>query len=91
MLNSSQELDLVDALGDMEIASKLIQSSIISDDNGNPLNPVDAHFKSLGLSKMEPVSRTSSEFSCLEKYVKDTHGHTHNIQARVQNIYRVER
>ncbi|KAJ7171802.1 poly polymerase catalytic domain-containing protein [Mycena crocata] len=87
-----KELELVDALGDMEIASKLIASNIHADVNGNPINPMDANFRSLGLSSMDPVKRSSAEFGVLEAYVRDTHGHTHShIKANVLNAYRVER
>ncbi|KAL4247742.1 Poly [ADP-ribose] polymerase [Abortiporus biennis] len=88
-----RELDLVDALGDMEIASKLIQSAILTSSDGKPLNPLDAHFKSLNLTKMEPVSdRKGKEFIALENYVRDTHGSTHgNIKVKVEGAFRVER
>ncbi|KAJ7356738.1 PARP-domain-containing protein [Mycena albidolilacea] len=87
-----KELELVDALGDMEIASKLIASNQDEDAEGNPVNPMDANFRSLGLSTMDPIQRTTDEFSVLEKYVRDTHGHTHgHIKASVLNAFRVER
>ncbi|KAJ6573971.1 poly polymerase catalytic domain-containing protein [Mycena vulgaris] len=87
-----KELELVDALGDMEIASKLIASNKHADADGNPVNPLDANFLSLGLSSMDPINRTSEEFKVLETYVRDTHGHTHShIKANVLNAYRVER
>ncbi|KAJ7480106.1 poly polymerase catalytic domain-containing protein [Mycena galericulata] len=87
-----RELELVDALGDMEIASKLIASNLHADADGNPVNPIDANFLSLGLSSMEPVQRSSGEFTTLEAYVRDTHGHTHgHIKASITHAYRVER
>ncbi|KIJ68826.1 hypothetical protein HYDPIDRAFT_147452 [Hydnomerulius pinastri MD-312] len=89
-----KELDLVDALGDMEIASKLISTSstLNKDENGNILNPLDVHFRSLGLTMMEPVSQTTKEFRSLTEYVANTHGATHmNIRATVMHAFRVER
>ncbi|KAH9891324.1 poly polymerase catalytic domain-containing protein [Cubamyces lactineus] len=87
-----KELELVDALGDMEVASKLIASAIPKDADGRPVNPLDAHFRSLQLSKMEPVARTSSEFSALETYTRDTHGATHrHYGVEVLQAFRVER
>ncbi|KAJ7806141.1 poly polymerase catalytic domain-containing protein [Mycena olivaceomarginata] len=75
-----------------EIASKLIASNQDEDAEGNPVNPMDANFRSLGLSTMDPIQRTTDEFSVLEKYVRDTHGHTHgHIKASVLNAFRVER
>ncbi|KAG6918681.1 hypothetical protein DXG01_012499 [Tephrocybe rancida] len=87
-----KELNLVDALGDMEIASKLISSNLHADADGIPINPVDANFRSLGLSKMEVVPAHSGEFQTLESYVRDTHGATHrHIQVAITHAYRVER
>ncbi|KAL0951402.1 hypothetical protein HGRIS_008098 [Hohenbuehelia grisea] len=86
-----RELDLVDALGDMEIASKLISSTAHTDSDGKPVNPIDANFLSLGLTKMEAVQSKSTEFEVLEKYVRDTHGRTHNIRVNMRHAYRVER
>ncbi|SJL05268.1 related to poly polymerase [Armillaria ostoyae] len=87
-----RELEIVDALGDMEIASKLIASSTSTDTDGAPINPIDAQFNSLGLSKMEPLARDSQEFMTLEAYARNTHGATHShIHVEVQHIYRIER
>ncbi|OAX43641.1 PARP-domain-containing protein [Rhizopogon vinicolor AM-OR11-026] len=85
------ELSLVDALGDMEVAQKLITSSINVDDNGKPLNPLDAHFRSLGLTSMNPITQNSSEFAALSRYITDTHGETHHFEASVLHAFRVER
>ncbi|KAG6903003.1 hypothetical protein C0995_008576 [Termitomyces sp. Mi166 len=87
-----RELNLVDALGDMEIASKLISTNLHADVNGAPINPIDANFCSLGLTSMKPVKSDSQEFRTLESYVRDTHGATHrHFQASILNAYRVER
>ena len=75
-----------------DFAQSIISSAIQRDASGNPLNPLDAHFKSLGLTSMEPVNPTSAEFNALAAYARDTHGATHNYyQAKVLNAFRVER
>jgi poly [ADP-ribose] polymerase 2/3/4 len=75
-----------------EVAQKLIQSSTLTDDEGNPINPLDAHFRSLDLSVMEPVQKDSNEFGALAAYVRNTHGVTHShYKATVLNAFRVER
>ncbi|KIK47946.1 hypothetical protein CY34DRAFT_149122 [Suillus luteus UH-Slu-Lm8-n1] len=86
-----KELNLVDALGDMEIAHKLINTITKVDDDGNPLNPLDAHFRSLGLQSMDPVARNSSEFEALGRYISDTQGHTHYFTPSILHAFRVER
>lgn len=53
---------------------------------------MDANFRSLGLSSMAPVKRSSEEFKVLETYARDTHGATHShMKINVTNAYRVER
>ena len=87
-----KELDLVDALGDMEVASKLLSASVPRDAAGAPVNPLDAHFRSLALSRMDPVARASAEFRALQAYARDTHGATHrHYDVDVLSAFRVER
>ena len=87
-----RELELVDALGDMEVTSKLISASISKDPaTGAPLIPLDAHFESLSLTRMDPVGRASGEWGTLERYVRDTHGATHHTRVQVEHAFRVER
>ncbi|KAG1908515.1 poly polymerase catalytic domain-containing protein [Suillus fuscotomentosus] len=74
-----------------EIAHKLINTTINVDDDGKPLNPLDAHFRSLGLNSMDPVARDSSEFDTLTRYISDTHGQTHHFRSAVLHAFRVER
>ena len=73
-----RELELVDALGDMEIATQLISSSVPKDPaTGEPVNPLDANFRSLALSRMDPVLRSSKEFAGLQAYTRGMHDATH--------------
>jgi len=70
----------------------LIQSPILADELGNVINPLDAHFRSLGLSSMDPVPASSEEFATLQSYARDTHGVTHrHYRVVVLNAFRVER
>ncbi|KAF9652042.1 PARP-domain-containing protein [Thelephora ganbajun] len=86
-----KELDLVDALGDMGVASKLIADSAPRDADGNVINPLDAQFRSLQLTGMIPIDRRSSEFANLQAYARDTHGVTHGFRAQIECAFRVDR
>jgi len=86
-----KELDLVDALGDMGIASKLIADSVPRDANGNVINPLDAQFRSLQLTSMVPIDKSTNEFATLQAYARDTHGATHGFRAQIQHAFRVDR
>ncbi|KAK7688213.1 hypothetical protein QCA50_008583 [Cerrena zonata] len=86
-----RELDLVDALGDIEVTSKLISSSIPTDESGAPINVLDAHFRSLQLSSMFPIESSSKEFHGLHQYVIDTSGPNTESTIKILHAYRVER
>lgn len=77
---------------DKEIATKLLASKTTLDDNGSPLNPMDAHFRSLNLETMDPVPAGSKEFQGLAAYAKDSHGSTHSYYTvNVEAAFRVTR
>ncbi|KAK7060790.1 hypothetical protein VNI00_000523 [Paramarasmius palmivorus] len=93
IINNSQllkkELELVDILGEMEIASQLMADI---EKRHAQTNPLDAQFHSLDLTKMEVLSRDGQEFEAIQKYMQDTHGSTHtHIRAKVKAAFRVER
>lgn len=88
-----QELDLVDALGDMEITQKLIDSDThYKDADGNPINPLDGHFQDLNLKFMHPIKTDSEEHKTLQEYATSTHGRTHwGVSSHILQAFRVER
>ena len=70
----------------------MISSKLELDSDGNTLNPIDAHFKSLNLESMEPVDMNSYEFGALSSYAKNTHGATHShYKVNVEAAFRVTR
>ncbi len=75
-----------------EIATKLLASKTVVDDEGHPLHPMDAHFRSLNLETMDPVPADSKEFTTLTTYAKDSHGSTHSYyKVNVEAAFRVTR
>ncbi|KAG8941272.1 hypothetical protein FRC04_004634 [Tulasnella sp. 424] len=83
-----KELELVDALGDMTIASKLIQAK-----PSNGLNQIDSRLEGLNLKSIEPLAPSSNEFKVLETYCHDSAGRTHSHMSgfNVVDIFKVER
>ena len=74
----------------MEIAQKLIEEK--ASNAGDPINPIDARFKSLDLESMIPVAQDSKEFDSLSRYARDTHGSTHSHYAvNIEHAFRVKR
>ncbi|KAG8718118.1 hypothetical protein FRC08_005891 [Ceratobasidium sp. 394] len=86
-----RELELVDALGDMEIANKIMNDSRPKDADGNPVNPLDANLRSLDLKSIEPVQRGGKEWKAIDQYMTGTHGSTHHYRSNLRNLFRVER
>lgn len=86
-----RELELVDALGDMEIAQKIMSDNRPKDANGNAINPLDANLRSLDLKSIEPVQRGGKEWKAIDQYMTGTHGATHHYKTNLRNLFRVER
>jgi hypothetical protein len=74
-----------------QIAQNLIEVSVPKDKNGDPINPLDARFRSLELSSMSRVDPKSKEFATLSSYVTDSHGSTHYMNINIQHAFRVQR
>ncbi|KAF2743502.1 PARP-domain-containing protein [Sporormia fimetaria CBS 119925] len=83
-----REIELLESLGDMKEAAALMKSSLKGDDGADPL---DRQFQGLGIQEMAAVDRKSTEFSELHDYLNNSKGSTHNVQYRVQDIFRVKR
>ncbi|KAF8467354.1 poly polymerase catalytic domain-containing protein [Kalaharituber pfeilii] len=96
VINSPQmlkkEVELIESLGDMQIASEVIKNTKAPrDEDGNPINPIDQQFQSLRLEEAIPLDKKSGEFKNLEGYLKRTHGKTHHVSLKVEEIFRIER
>ncbi|KAJ6574326.1 PARP-domain-containing protein [Mycena capillaripes] len=84
------ELDLMDSLLDMEVASK-IMSGDTSSVASTPMHPTDAHLASLELSQIAPLASTSAEYSAIAEYARDTEVRKSAFAIDVQSVFRVER
>ena len=82
MEHVKKKISLLEALGDIEVAMKIINSKEDSD-----LNPVDRHYKNLACD-LQPLERTSHDYGLVEKYIKTTHAKTHNMyKMEVMDIF----
>ncbi|KAG0154574.1 hypothetical protein PDIDSM_142 [Penicillium digitatum] len=73
-----KEIDLLEALTDMDVANEIMVSSKEDDDT----HPLDRQFQ---------MDHKSSEFVELENYLQNSRGQTHNMSYKVVNIFRIER
>ncbi|KAE8153467.1 poly polymerase catalytic domain-containing protein [Aspergillus avenaceus] len=91
ILNADQyikkEIELLEALTDMEVANGIMKESKDAD----TIHQLDRQFQGLGMQEMTPLKRTSIEFMELENYLNHSRGSTHHLRYQVINIFRIER
>uniref|UniRef100_A0A803M9J2 Poly [ADP-ribose] polymerase n=1 Tax=Chenopodium quinoa TaxID=63459 RepID=A0A803M9J2_CHEQI len=80
------KLEMVEALGEIELATKLL-----SDDVGMQDDPLYAQYERLHC-QLIPVEVDSEEFSMIQKYTKNTHAKTHSdYNVDIVQVFRVSR
>ncbi|XP_013383851.1 poly [ADP-ribose] polymerase 2-like [Lingula anatina] len=65
------KIQLLEALGDIEIAIKMLKEGDFSE------NPVDRHYHALHC-KLKPLEQTHDDFKLVEQYLQNTHAATHS-------------
>ncbi|MFT7800163.1 poly ADP-ribose polymerase 2 isoform X1 [Arapaima gigas] len=81
-----EKIALLEALSDIQIAVKIVQSSAESLDH-----PLDRQYKSLHCT-LHPLSHDSHEYKVIEKYLQSTHAPTHkDYTMTILGIFTVER
>ncbi|XP_053558208.1 poly [ADP-ribose] polymerase 2 [Bombina bombina] len=66
------KIQLLEALGDIQIAVKLASQELNSMEH-----PVDRQYRQLHCS-LQPLEKTSADFQLIERYLQSTHASTHN-------------
>ncbi|XP_051553307.1 poly [ADP-ribose] polymerase 2 isoform X2 [Myxocyprinus asiaticus] len=90
VIRSTEELKekiaLLEALSDIQIAVKMVQFSVQSDEH-----PLDRQYRSLKCG-LQPLDSDSNEYKIIEKYLQTTHAPTHtDYTMTVLDIFAVER
>lgn len=81
-----RKMELLDILGDLEIASKLLAEA-----KKSGVNPIDQAYDSLNC-ELAPISHSSPEFLQVQTYVQNTHGKTHTaFRLTVAEVFKVRR
>ncbi|KAL3827816.1 hypothetical protein ACJIZ3_016618 [Penstemon smallii] len=79
------KLEMVEALGEIEVATKLLEDDIDMED------PLYSQYRRLHCELM-PLEVSSKEFSMIEKYTKNTHAKTHSsYDVDIIQIFKVSR
>ncbi|XP_025247792.1 poly [ADP-ribose] polymerase 2 isoform X1 [Theropithecus gelada] len=68
----SEKIQLLEALGDIEIAIKLVKTELQS-----PEHPLDQHYRNLHCA-LRPLDHQSYEFKVISQYLQSTHAPTHS-------------
>uniref|UniRef100_A0A7I4FF06 Poly [ADP-ribose] polymerase n=2 Tax=Physcomitrium patens TaxID=3218 RepID=A0A7I4FF06_PHYPA len=80
------KLEMVEALGEIEVATKLL-----SNDNDEDDDPAYTHYKRLNC-EMEPLDTTSDEYALVKQYMEKTHGQTHyGYKLELLNVFKLQR
>jgi len=82
-----QKIEMVEALGNIELASRVIDTKAPAFD----MHPIDAKYAQLK-TKMTPIDVGSSLHKMLEAYMHNTHGETHSSYTlSLEQAFEVER
>ncbi|XP_008158719.2 poly [ADP-ribose] polymerase 2 [Eptesicus fuscus] len=82
----SDKIQLLEALGDIEIAIKLVKTELQS-----PEHPLDQHYKKLHCA-LHPLDHQSYEFKIISQYLQSTHAPTHSdYTMTLLDVFEVEK
>lgn len=83
-----REIELLESLSDMKDASDIMKVDRKTKDT---IHALDSQFQGLKLQEMTTLSHKSTEFDLLSRYLNTSRGSTHNINYKVDQIWRIER
>ncbi|KAF9110161.1 Poly [ADP-ribose] polymerase 2 [Mortierella sp. AM989] len=87
-----KKLEMLEALGEIEIAQKLMKENKQAIKEAMAVNPLDQQFASLKLNKLEPMDKESERFKLINQFVKNSHGSTHNFyDLIIEDVFDLER
>ncbi|XP_037358824.1 poly [ADP-ribose] polymerase 2 [Talpa occidentalis] len=82
----SDKVQLLEALGDIEIAIKLVKTELQS-----PEHPLDQHYRKLHCA-LHPLDHASNEFKVISQYLQSTHAPTHSdYTMTLLDVFEVEK
>lgn len=80
------KLEMVEALGEIEVATKLLE-----DETAMQVDPLYSHYQRLHC-ELTPIEADSIEYNMIEKYMKNTHAKTHSsYTVDIVQIFRASR
>lgn len=86
-----KEIELIEALTDMQLANDIMKTAKKTKAVAEESNILDRQYHGLNLEEMTPLHVDSKEFGELQAYLMQTVGHTHGVCYQVQEIFRIQR
>lgn len=86
-----KEIELIEALTDMQLANDIMKTAKKTKAVAEESNILDRQYQGLNLEEMTPLHVDSKEFRELQAYLMQTVGHTHGVRYQVQEIFRIQR
>jgi poly [ADP-ribose] polymerase len=95
IINPSQllkaRMTMIESLGEVAMATRLLQDSVTVDADGKALKTIDVNFQQLNC-KMTPLERGGVEMEMIKRYCANTHGPTHTqFTIEVLDAFSLER
>ena len=84
-----KEIELLENLDGMQLANDIMKLAKAGTDEDVDL--IDFHYQGVGMQEMTPLEIASQEFVQLRDYLKNSAGHTHNLEYKVHDMFRIER
>lgn len=82
-----QKLEMLQSLEDIQIFTKMLDEGKVAKD----INELDSNYLKLK-AEVQPLDRTSNEFSIVEKYLKNSHAKTHsNYRLELVEAFKLQR
>jgi len=82
-----EKIEMVEALGEIELASRVIDTKGI----GCDVHPIDARYAQLH-ARLTPIEKTSALHQMLDAYLRNTHAATHNTYSlSLEQAFEIER
>ncbi|KAJ5731537.1 poly polymerase catalytic domain-containing protein [Penicillium malachiteum] len=81
-----REIELLEALTDMDVANEIMKDSKLTS-----VHELDLQFRGLGMKEMSILEHSSTEFKELTNYLTNSRGATHSLNYTVIDIFRMER
>lgn len=82
---------MLDTLTDMEVANTIMKITKEKKKDADAINILDKRFQELNIEEMAPLEHDSSEYKALADYLIKSSGSSHNLQYRLEDIFRIER